>query len=170
MAHTASDETTIPFGKLKEETVEQEVTENVNQGGGEREAELLQDLQRLQAEYVNYRKRVDRDRDVSRETAIRATLTSLLPVLDDIDAAREFGDLNEGPFRSIADKLDGILSQLGMVKVNEVDVAFNPEIHEAVITQPSDTVKEDNVIRVFRSGYLIGERTVRAAQVMVSNG
>lgn len=171
MNFTSSEETTITFGKLAEEEVETPVAPApTNAGPTEKEQELQGDLQRLQAEYVNYRKRVERDRDVSREAAIKSTLTALFPVLDDIDAARQHGDLAEGPFRSIADKLDGILSQLGLVRIDTADVAFDPEIHEAVITQPSDTIKEDNVIQVFRNGYIIGDKTVRAAQVMVSNG
>jgi len=165
MNFTSSEETIITFKDAENPAPAQTAPET-----NLKEKELQADLQRLQAEYVNYRKRVERDRDVSRETAVKSTLTALLPVLDDIDAARKHGDLEEGPFRSIADKLDGILAQIGLVRIDEADVAFNPDIHEAVITQASDTVKEDNVIQVFRNGYSIGDKTIRAAQVMVSNG
>ena len=135
-----------------------------------REAELRTDLLRLQAEYVNYRKRVERDRDVVREDATRSALSQMLPVLDDIDAARAAGDLQEGPFASIANKLDQILENVGFERINEVGVAFDPTVHEALMQQPNAEIPADHVAMVLRNGYQFKERTVRAAQVIVSTG
>ncbi|MGO1183114.1 MAG: nucleotide exchange factor GrpE [Micrococcaceae bacterium] len=135
--------------------------------------ELRGDLQRLQAEFVNYRRRVDRDRSVAKETAINSMIESLLPVLDDIDAARTAGDLEDGPFAAIAKKLDQVLTSHGLQRQDQealVGVEFNPAQHEAMLRQPSDEVPEEHIIQVFRNGYVRGERVLRAAQVMVSAG
>lgn len=131
-------------------------------------AERLVDLQRLQAEYVNYRRRVERDRDVAREMAVISVLNSLLPVLDDIDAARQHGDLEGSPFASISAKLDSVLGQHGLVRYGEVGVEFDPNVHEALLQQPSGDVEVDTVSHVLRSGYKAGDRILRAAQVGVS--
>ncbi|HET8795393.1 MAG TPA: nucleotide exchange factor GrpE [Arthrobacter sp.] len=131
-------------------------------------AERLVDLQRLQAEYVNYRRRVERDRDVAREMAVISVLNSLLPVLDDIDAARQHGDLDGSPFASISNKLDAVLGQHGLVRYGEVGVEFDPNIHEALLQQPSSDVEVETVSHVLRAGYKSGDRVLRAAQVGVS--
>lgn len=133
-------------------------------------AELREDLQRLQAEYVNYRRRVERDRESVRELAVLGVLGNLLPVLDDIDAARQHGDLTEGPFASIATKLEGVLTNLGLVRISETGVPFDPTVHEALMQQPGAEVPADHVSQVLRSGYKQGERILRAAQVIVSTG
>ncbi|MFD1213665.1 nucleotide exchange factor GrpE [Arthrobacter sp. GCM10027362] len=131
-------------------------------------AELRNDLLRLQAEYVNYRKRVERDRAVAGETAVFGVLNSLLPVLDDIEAARQHGDLAEGPFASIAAKLETTLTGLGLERIDESGVAFDPTIHEALMQQPSSEVGADTVQQVLRCGYKSGDRLLRAAQVIVA--
>lgn len=131
-------------------------------------AERLVDLQRLQAEYVNYRRRVERDRDVAREMAVISVLNSLLPVLDDIEAAREHGDLEGSPFASISNKLDSVLANHGLVRYGEVGVEFDPNIHEALLQQPSEDVTVETVSHVLRAGYKSGERILRAAQVGVA--
>lgn len=142
--------------------------------GSKSEAEVLAeerlvDLQRLQAEYVNYRRRVERDRDVARETAVISVLNSLLPVLDDIEAARQHGDLEEGsPFASISKKLDSILGQHGLVRYGEVGAEFDPNVHEALLQQPSPEVEVETVSHVLRAGYRSGDRILRAAQVGVA--
>lgn len=166
MEFTSYTETTETF----ETSGPNPATETKNSGNPAREAELESDLRRLQAEYVNYRKRVERDRDVARETTIQSTLTSLLPVLDGITEARKHGELEDGPFAAIAVKLESTLAQLGLDCVDEVGVVFDPTIHEAVVYQPHDEVPVEHVSAVFRNGYRIGERTIRAAQVMVSAG
>jgi molecular chaperone GrpE len=131
-------------------------------------AELRNDLLRLQAEYVNYRKRVERDRAVAGEMAVIGVLNGLLPVLDDIDAARQAGDLAEGPFAAIATKLETVLAGYGLAPIAETGVEFDPNIHEALMQQPSAEVSADTVQQVLRRGYKSGDRTLRAAQVIVA--
>ncbi|MDQ0867185.1 nucleotide exchange factor GrpE [Arthrobacter globiformis] len=131
-------------------------------------AELKNDLLRLQAEYVNYRKRVERDRAVAGEMAVIGVLNSLLPVLDDVDAARQHGDLADGPFAAIAAKLENALKTYGLTRIDETGVEFDPTIHEALIQQPGDDIEVDTVSQVLRSGYKSGERVLRAAQVIVA--
>ncbi|MFZ3415878.1 nucleotide exchange factor GrpE [Arthrobacter sp. 3Tela_A] len=130
--------------------------------------ELRNDLLRLQAEYVNYRRRVERDRDVAREMAVIGMLNSLLPVLDDIEAARQHGDLAEGPFASIAVKLENTLKGYGLTRIDETGVEFDPNVHEALIQQQSPDVTFDAVTQILRTGYKANERVLRAAQVIVS--
>ena len=150
-------------------SVEVPAEESVAQGVGAAEAEELKnDLRRLQAEYVNYRKRVERDRAVAGEMAVIGVLNSLLPVLDDVDAARQHGDLTDGPFAAIAAKLENALKTYGLVRIDETGVEFDPTIHEALIQQPGADVEIDTVSQVLRSGYKSGERVLRAAQVIVA--
>ncbi|MDJ0318440.1 MULTISPECIES: nucleotide exchange factor GrpE [Arthrobacter] len=131
-------------------------------------AEWKNDLLRLQAEYVNYRKRVERDRAVAGQMAVIGVLNSLLPVVDDIDAARAHGDLTDGPFSAIAAKLETALATYGLEKINTTGVAFDPTIHEALIQQPGADIEVDTVSQVLRNGYKSGERILRAAQVIVA--
>ena len=131
-------------------------------------AELRNDLLRLQAEYVNYRKRVERDRAVAGEMAVIGVLNSLLPVLDDVDAARQHGDLTDGPFAAIATKLENALKTYGLVRIDQTGVEFDPTIHEALIQQPGEDIEVDTVSQVLRSGYKSGDRVLRAAQVIVA--
>lgn len=141
--------------------------------GSAREEELRTDLLRVQAEFVNYKRRVDRDRNVAKDTAIQSMLTALLPVLDDLDAARAAGDLAEGPMASIAAKLDQTLAGFGLERHDQEALAgqeFNPAQHEAMLRQPSEEVPAEHIVQVFRNGYVRGERVLRAAQVMVSAG
>jgi molecular chaperone GrpE len=148
---------------------EESVAQGVSTGSTTAEAaELKNDLLRLQAEYVNYRKRVERDRAVAGEMAVIGVLNSLLPVLDDIDAARQHGDLTDGPFAAIATKLETALKTYGLVRIAETGVEFDPTIHEALIQQPGEDIEVDTVSQVLRSGYKSGERVLRAAQVIVA--
>jgi molecular chaperone GrpE len=150
-------------------SIEVPAEESVAQGVDAAEAEELKnDLRRLQAEYVNYRKRVERDRAVAGEMAVIGVLNSLLPVLDDVDAARQHGDLTDGPFAAIAAKLENALKTYGLVRIDETGVEFDPTIHEALIQQPGPDVEIDTVSQVLRSGYKSGERVLRAAQVIVA--
>jgi len=129
--------------------------------------ERTHDLQRITAEYANYRKRVDRDRAAAAELTTGAVLTALLPVLDDIDRAREHGEV-EGGFKAVADQLERILAGVGLVKFGAVGDAFDPTIHEALShigEDPEVTVTTCKVIA--KAGYRIGDRVVRAAQVLV---
>jgi molecular chaperone GrpE len=130
-------------------------------------AERTADLQRLQAEYANYRRRVERDREVIRETAVANVLTNLLPVLDDIGRARDHGEL-EGGFKSVGEALEQIVSTLGLVSFGAVGDPFDPMIHEALTHAHSDDVTEATCIEVFQPGYRIGDRVVRPARVAVA--
>lgn len=142
--------------------------EEIPAGSTDVEAELRNDLLRLQAEYVNYRKRVERDRDVARDMAVIGVLNSLMPVLDDIDAARQHGDLADGPFAAISTKLENALKTYGLSRIDETGVEFDPNIHEALIQQPSAEVQFDSVSQILRTGYKKGDRVLRAAQVIVA--
>jgi len=129
-------------------------------------AERTADLQRLQAEYVNYKRRVDRDRDLVRQNATFGVLSSLLPVLDDIDRAREHGEL-EGGFKAVADSLERIVSGLGLTKFGAPGEPFDPNVHEALAHGHSPDVSETVVEHLAQAGYRIGDRVVRAAKVTV---
>src|SRR5215471_18777759 len=130
-------------------------------------AERTADVQRLQAEYANYRKRVDRDRAAVREQAVAGTLTGLLPVLDAIDQAREHGELSGG-FKSVADSLQAALGRLGLATYGEKGDPFDPKIHEALIHSYSADVTEDTCVEILQPGYKVGERILRAARVAVA--
>jgi molecular chaperone GrpE len=130
-------------------------------------AERTADLQRLQAEYTNYRKRVDRDRATVRELATASALNELLPVLDAIGQAREHGELSGG-FKSVADSLQAAMSKLGLVSYGERGDAFDPKIHEALTSSYSPDVTEETCVEIFQPGYQIGERILRPARVAVA--
>jgi molecular chaperone GrpE len=130
-------------------------------------AERTADLQRLQAEYANYRKRVDRDRAAVREHAVAGALTELLPVLDAIGQAREHGELSGG-FKSVADSLQAALTKLGLVSYGQRGEAFDPKIHEALTHSYSPDVTEDTCVEVLQPGYRVGERILRPARVAVA--
>ena len=130
-------------------------------------AERTADVQRLQAEYANYRKRVDRDRAAVREQAVAAALTGLLPVLDAIDQAREHGELSGG-FKSVADSLQAALGRLGLVTYGEKGDPFDPKIHEALTHSYSSDVAEDTCVEILQPGYKVGERILRPARVAVA--
>jgi molecular chaperone GrpE len=130
-------------------------------------AERTADLQRLQAEYANYRKRVDRDRAAVREQAVATVLTGLLPVLDAIDQAREHGELSGG-FKSVADSLQSAMGKLGLVAYGEKGDPFDPKIHEALTHSYSPDVIEDTCVEIFQPGYKVGERILRPARVAVA--
>lgn len=138
------------------------------QGSDEEAARLLDDLRRLQAEFVNFKNRTVREKEQLRDFVVGDVISSLLPVFDDIDAARGAGDLEDGPFAAIAAKLEETLVKQGLVRIGEVGEAFDPTVHEAVLQQPTDEVEPDHVSMVLRSGFKVGDRVVRAAQVAVA--
>ena len=164
-----SEETT----ESSEEAPEIMVTAQAVKGGKQAadfEAQLAErtaDLQRLQAEYANYRKRVDRDRAAVREQAVAGTLAGLLPVLDAIDQAREHGELSGG-FKSVADSLQAALGRLGLVTYGEKGDPFDPKIHEALTHSYSSDVAEDTCVEILQPGYKVGERILRPARVAVA--
>jgi molecular chaperone GrpE len=128
--------------------------------------ERTADLQRVTAEYANYRKRVDRDRQAVAEQALGSVLVGLFPVLDDIDRAREHGEL-EGGFRSVADNLEATLTKLGLTRFGEAGEPFDPTVHEALTHGFSPDVTEPTCAEVFQTGYRLGERILRPARVAV---
>jgi molecular chaperone GrpE len=130
-------------------------------------AERTADLQRLQAEYANYRKRVDRDRAAVHEQAIVKTLTGLIPVLDAINQAREHGELSGG-FEKVADSLLAALGRLGLVTYGEKGDPFDPKIHEALSYTDSPDVAEDTCVAIMFPGYKVGDRILRPAKVAVA--
>jgi molecular chaperone GrpE len=129
---------------------------------------LTADLQRLQAEYANYRKRVDRDRSVAAEFSIAAVLAELLPVLDDLDRAAEHGELTGG-FKAVADRITATVERLGLTKFADAPVAFNPEIHEALTHEVSKDVSEPTASKILQPGYKFKERVIRPARVAVTD-
>ncbi len=130
-------------------------------------AERTADLQRVTAEYANYRKRVDRDRESVVTAAKASVVLELLPVVDDLDRARAHGDL-VGSFGAVAERLTGALTKLGLAPVGAVGDPFDPAVHEAVQFETSTDVTEPTVTSVFRSGYTLGDRLVRPAVVVVT--
>jgi molecular chaperone GrpE len=140
-------------------------------------AERLDDLQRLQAEYVNYKRRVDRDRALVQERAVKDVLESVLPVLDDIQAARDHGDLVEGPFAAIADKLESTLGKYGLQRFGSKGETFDPMQHEALMHTPWPADDADlpgdatatTVVMVLQPGYRAGEQVLRPARVAVAD-
>ncbi|KGN41714.1 nucleotide exchange factor GrpE [Knoellia aerolata] len=140
-------------------------------------AQRLDDLQRLNAEYVNYKRRVDRDRASVQERAVRDVLESVLPVLDDIQLAREHGDLTDGPFAAIADKLEASLGKFGLVRFGAVGEVFDPMHHEALMHAAWDASNPElptdasttTVVQVLQPGYRSGDQVLRPARVAVAD-
>jgi len=140
-------------------------------------ASRLDDLQRLNAEYVNYKRRVDRDRAAVQERAVRDVLETLLPVLDDIQLARDHGDLADGPFAAIADKLEVILGKFGLSRFGAVGEVFDPMHHEALMHAAWDTANTElpsdatstTVVQVLQPGYRVGDQVLRPARVAVAD-
>ena len=128
----------------------------------------LEDLMRERAEFVNYRRRVERDREVAGVEARTSVLVALLPVLDDIDGARTHGDL-VGPFAAVADKLDAVLGRLGLERFGEVGDAFDPALHEALLHDGATQVDHPTCTQVLQRGYRTGDRVLRPARVAVAS-
>ena len=154
---------------MSEETTEQ-VVEEVVEPGQEIDpvATLTSDLQRLQAEYANYRKRVERDRAVAHESAVGAVLTELLALLDDVDRAEQHGELSGG-FKAVADQLNSITSRIGLEKYGTEGEAFDPQIHEALMHEESAEVSVPTASKILQSGYKYKERILRPARVAVTD-
>ncbi|NGO76222.1 nucleotide exchange factor GrpE [Streptomyces sp. YC504] len=130
---------------------------------GERTA----DLQRLQAEYQNYRRRVERDRVQVKELAVAKLLTEMLPTLDDIGRAREHGEL-VGGFKSVAESLETVAAKMGLQQFGKEGEPFDPMIHEALMHSYAPDVTETTCVAILQPGYRIGERTIRPARVAVA--
>jgi molecular chaperone GrpE len=154
---------------MSEETTEQVVEEVVELGQeADPVATLTSDLQRLQAEYANYRKRVERDRAVAHESAIGAVLTELLALLDDVDRAEQHGELSGG-FKAVADQLNSIVSRIGLEKYGTEGEAFDPQVHEALMHDQSADVAVPTASKILQPGYKYKERILRPARVAVTD-
>jgi molecular chaperone GrpE len=132
-------------------------------------AELTADLQRVQAEYANYRKRVDRDRTLVVEMATAGLLSELLPLLDDVERARQHGDL-DGAFKSVGEGIEAVAEKLGLQRFGEAGQPFDPAVHEALM-QAEPTSDSDVALcaQVLQPGYrLASGRVLRPARVAVS--
>ena len=157
-----------------EESSEQELSDAVDEALTEAVVEvdevasLTADLQRLQAEYANYRKRVDRDRITAHEISTSLVVAELLPVLDDIARAEEHGELTGG-FKAVADSLINITTKLGLTKFADVNVAFDPQIHEALMHSTSPDVTETTATQILQPGYKFKDRVIRPARVAVTD-
>ena len=154
---------------MSEETTEQ-VVEEVVEPGQEADpvATLTSDLQRLQAEYANYKKRVERDRAVAHESAVGAVLTELLALLDDVDRAEAHGELSGG-FKAVADQLNSITSRIGLEKYGTEGEVFDPQIHEALMHDESADVAVPTASKILQPGYKYKERILRPARVAVTD-
>ena len=130
-------------------------------------AELTNDLQRVQAEYANYRRRVERDREAVREMAIGSALTEMLPIIDDIDRARQHGEL-EGAFRTVGEALENSATKLGLERFGAEGDDFDPMQHEAIATESRDGVTSPTVVAVYQSGFRYAGRVLRPARVAVA--
>ncbi|MFJ9027447.1 nucleotide exchange factor GrpE [Streptomyces sp. NPDC102274] len=129
--------------------------------------ERTADLQRLQAEYQNYRRRVERDRVTVKEIAVASLLTELLPVLDDIGRARDHEEL-VGGFKSVAESLEAVTVKLGLQQFGTEGEPFDPTIHEALMHSYAPDVTETTCVAILQPGYRFGERTIRPARVAVA--
>jgi molecular chaperone GrpE len=131
-------------------------------------AELTDDLRRVHAEYANYRKRVERDRETARDVTIGGVLADLLPILDDIERAREHGEL-EGAFKSVGEALESTCTRLGLETYGEADEPFDPAIHEALTSETREGLDGPIVASVYQRGYRHAGRVLRPARVAVAD-
>ena len=157
---TTESDTTQPVDEVVEEVAPDQIIDPV--------ATLTNDLQRLQAEYANYRKRIERDRLVAHEMAIGAVLTELLALLDAVDLAEQHGEVTGG-FKAVADQLNSITSRIGLEKYGSEGEAFDPQIHEALMHETSADVAIATATKILQPGYKYKERILRPARVSVTD-
>ncbi|PIF01808.1 MAG: nucleotide exchange factor GrpE [Propionibacterium sp.] len=130
--------------------------------------ERTEDLQRLQAEYVNYKKRVDRDRNIARQAGIETVVSDLVPVLDAVTLARSHADL-EGGFKLVAEELEKLATKYQLVSFGVIGDVFDPVFHDALMQVPlEEPVEVATVSQVIQPGYKLGERVIRPARVAVA--
>ena len=153
---------------MSEETTTEVVTEEAATESPDPVAALTEDLQRLQAEYANYRKRVERDRALSAEVAISSVLLEFLAILDDLDRAAAHNELSGG-FKAVADQVIATTSKLGLEKFGDAPSAFDPNIHDALMHETSADVSETTVTKILQPGYKYKERILRPARVVVTD-
>ena len=153
---------------MSEEITTEVVTEEAATESVDPVAALTDDLQRLQAEYANYRKRVERDRALSAEVAISSVLLEFLAILDDLDRAAAHNELSGG-FKAVADQVIATTSKLGLEKFGDAPSAFDPNIHDALMHETSAEVSETTVTKILQPGYKYKERILRPARVVVTD-
>ena len=133
------------------------------------ESQLLNDLKRLQAEYANYRRRTEEQREVEIERAQGAVAKGILPVLDDLDRAEKHGDLEQGSaFAAIAEKLRGVAERIGLTTYGAPGEVFDPQHHEAIFQVPTPGATETTIVEVVEIGYRLGSVELRPAKVVVA--
>ena len=161
---STESEETPELSEATEETVEEGDKDAID-----RELEIFQDLQRLQADFVNYKARVERDRGVERQLAVAEAIRAFLPAMDDLTRAEAHGDLQDGtPMAAIAQKLRAAGEKFGLISFGEKGEAFDPEKHEALVQNPSEEATEPVIADVIELGYMVGDRLLRPAKVAVS--
>jgi molecular chaperone GrpE len=133
----------------------------------DQELELLKDLQRLQAEFVNYKARVERDRDVARNNAVAEVIRAFLPALDDLARAEAHGDLDGSPFAAVVTKLRNAGDKFGLKSFAAKGDKFDPEIHNALVQTPNNEVTETVIADVVEPGFMLGDKLLRPAMVAV---
>ena len=153
---------------MSEETTTEVVTEEAATETKDPVAALTEDLQRLQAEYSNYRKRVERDRAVAAEVAISSVLLEFLAILDDLDRAANHNELSGG-FKAVADQIIATTSKLGLEKYGDAPSTFDPNVHDALMHETSSEVSETTVTKILQPGYKYKERVLRPARVVVTD-
>ncbi|WP_097900286.1 nucleotide exchange factor GrpE [Streptomyces sp. b94] len=162
-AEPSEEEAAAPAGDMDKTVGLTAQLDQARSALGERTA----DLQRLQAEYQNYRRRVERDRATVKEVAVANLLSELLPVLDDVGRAREHGEL-VGGFKSVAESMETVVAKLGLQQFGKEGEPFDPTIHEALMHSYAPDVTETTCVAILQPGYRIGERTIRPARVAVA--
>jgi len=166
--HDASQSLESDIPSAPQDSLDAELADLVDDLGPQsKEAELLADLQRLQAEFVNYKARVERDRDVARNSAIAEVLRAILPALDDLTRAEAHGDLEGSPFAAVVGKLRNAGDRFGLKAFGEKGDKFDPEIHNALVQTPSAEVTENVIADVVEPGFMLGDRLLRPAMVAV---
>ena len=168
MSNETTDQVVEETTPVVDEVVEAAPEQEIDPVAAQTSAELTADLQRLQAEYANYRKRVERDRAVSHELAIGAVLTELLATLDDIDRAADHNELTGG-FKAVADQLAAITTRFGLEKYGTEGEPFDPQIHEALLHDTSADVSVATASKILQPGYKYKERILRPARVAVTD-
>jgi molecular chaperone GrpE len=170
-AQDAADATTADAASApdSDDTVDAAIDEAVSDvAGSDKESELLADLQRVHAEYANYRRRAERDKVSAQQYGKGDLIKSLLPVLDDLDRARAHGDLEAGPLRAVADKITETLTAAGLASFAAEGDEFDPALHEAV--QHEGQGSNPVIGTVYRQGFRLGDRVLRTAMVVVVDG
>jgi molecular chaperone GrpE len=168
-ADGAEENTSAPEAGEGEELYVEDILNAAEAEQADPSDEHLADLKRVTAEYANYRRRTEGEREQVRERAVRDAVKVLLPVLDDLDRAQKHGDLEgDGAFPTIAAKLRSSVEKLGVVAFGEVGEVFDPQKHEAIFQQPTPGATETTVLDVVETGYTVGSTLVRVARVVVA--